>query len=194
MDTLGLGIMELLGKSLGAGSYFREFFEGHDSILRHNWYPRCQTPHLTLGTGPHTDSVSIAILHQDDVGGLQVQIDNEWFNVSPYPGSFVVNIGETFMALTNGKYKIPLHRAVVNNEKARCSIVFFMNPQADKIIKPPGELVDDEINPRKFPDFTWGALHEFIQKEYRADHNTIHCFFERQQQQKKLKNTSTSSQ
>ncbi|GKD39811.1 gibberellin 20 oxidase [Tanacetum coccineum] len=68
-----LGIMELLGMSLGVHrAHFKEFFEQHDSIMRLNYYPRCQKPDLTLGTGPHCDPTSLTILHQDSVGGLEV--------------------------------------------------------------------------------------------------------------------------
>ncbi|MBA0588271.1 hypothetical protein Gorai_001383, partial [Gossypium raimondii] len=54
MSKLSLGIMELLAISLGVGrSHFREFFEENESIMRLNYYPPCQKPDLTLGTGPH---------------------------------------------------------------------------------------------------------------------------------------------
>ena len=97
MNTLSLGIMELLGVSLGVGrEYFRDFFEGNDSIMRLNYYPPCQKPDLTLGTGPHCDPTSLTILHQDHVGGLQVFVDEKWHSVSPDPEAFVVNIGDTF--------------------------------------------------------------------------------------------------
>jgi len=90
--------MELLGTSLGVGrSHFREFFEGNDSIMRLNYYPPCQKPDQTLGTGPHCDPTSLTILHQDEVSGLQVFVDGKWYSVSPNPDTFVVNIGDTFM-------------------------------------------------------------------------------------------------
>jgi len=102
MSTLSLGIMELLGLSLGVGrKYFREFFEGNDSVMRLNYYPPCQRPDLTLGTGPHCDPTSLTILHQDQVGGLQVCVDGEWRSINPNFDAFVVNIGDTFMVCTD---------------------------------------------------------------------------------------------
>ncbi|XVF12399.1 hypothetical protein REPUB_Repub08aG0114700 [Reevesia pubescens] len=99
MCKLSLGIMELLAISLGVGrAHFREFFEENDSIMRLNYYPPCQKPDLTLGTGPHCDPTSLTILHQDRVGGLQVFVDNEWRSISPNFEAFVVNIGDTFMS------------------------------------------------------------------------------------------------
>ncbi|XP_050225593.1 gibberellin 20 oxidase 1 [Mercurialis annua] len=176
MSSLSLGIMELLGISLGVSKgHFREFFEENDSIMRLNYYPPCQKPDLTLGTGPHCDPTSLTILHQDHVGGLQVFVDNEWRLISPNSQAFVVNIGDTFMALSNGKYKSCLHRAVVNSETTRKSLAFFLCPKSDKMVTPPKQLVDD-LNPRIYPDFTWPMLLEFTQKHYRADMNTLEMF------------------
>ncbi|XP_059667011.1 gibberellin 20 oxidase 2-like [Cornus florida] len=176
MSTLSLGIMELLGISLGVNqAHFRDFFEENESIMRLNYYPPCQKPDLTLGTGPHCDPTSLTILHQDTVGGLQVCVDNEWRSISPNVNAFVVNIGDTFMALSNGRYKSCLHRAVVNNTSARKSLAFFLCPKEDKVVSPPTELLDNN-SPRVYPDFTWPMLLEFTQKHYRADMNTLERF------------------
>lgn len=117
MSKLSLRIMELLGLSLGVGrSYFRDFFEGNCSVLRLNYYPPCQKPDLTLGTGPHCDPTSLTILHQDDVGGLQVYVDNQWQYIYTNFDALVVNIGDTFMVTKKKKKKRPLH---AETEKAQ---------------------------------------------------------------------------
>ncbi|XP_010056257.2 gibberellin 20 oxidase 1-D [Eucalyptus grandis] len=176
-SNLSLGIMELLGTSLGVGrSHFREFFEGNDSIMRLNYYPPCQKPDQTLGTGPHCDPTSLTILHQDEVSGLQVFVDGKWYSVSPNPDTFVVNIGDTFMALSNGIYKSCLHRAVVNDQAVRKSLAFFLCPRRDKVVTPPSQLVDRQDSRRIYPDFTWPTFLEFTQKHYRADTKTLDAF------------------
>ncbi|PON85165.1 Gibberellin-20 oxidase [Trema orientale] len=176
MNQISLGIMELLGMSLGVGrEYFREYFQGNDSIMRLNYYPICQKPDLTLGTGPHCDPTSLTILHQDQVGGLEVFVDNKWHAIIPNPDAFVVNIGDTFMALSNGIYKSCLHRAVVNNRTVRRSLAFFLSPKMDKLVIPPTSLVGPN-SPRLYPDFTWSSLLEFTQKHYRADMKTLNAF------------------
>lgn len=98
MSRLSMTVMELLGMSLEVGRRrFVDFFQDHDSIMRLNHYPRCQTPNLTLGTGPHCDPTSLTILHQDDVCGLQVFHNKRWLSIPPRKDALVVNIGDTFM-------------------------------------------------------------------------------------------------
>lgn len=91
-------IFELLGMSLGVErSHYRKFFEDGCSVMRGNNYPPCKAAELTLGTGPHSDPSSLTILHQDEVGGLEIFCDNKWRAIKPYNDAFVVNIGDTFM-------------------------------------------------------------------------------------------------
>ncbi|KAF3779364.1 Gibberellin 2-beta-dioxygenase 8 [Nymphaea thermarum] len=177
MTELSLKVSELLAISLGLERLsFRRFFEDSSSIMRCNYYPACEKPELILGTGPHCDPTSLTILHQDHVGGLEVFADGKWHLVSPKPGALVVNIGDNFMALTKGKYKSCLHRAVVKKESERRSLAFFLCPSKEKTVRPPEELVRRDGRRRAFPDFTWAALFDFTQKHYRADMKTLDAF------------------
>ncbi|XP_058104369.1 gibberellin 20 oxidase 1-D-like [Magnolia sinica] len=178
MNRLALEIMELLSMGLGVErTYFTDVFKVNDSVMRLNHYPPCQKPDLTLGTGPHCDPTSLTILHQDEVGGLQVFVDEKWYSVRPITDAFVINIGDTLMALCNGIFKSCLHRAVVNSKTPRNSMAFFLCPTMERVLSPPSELVDDE-HPREYPDFTWSQLLEFTQKHYRADTRTLNVFSE----------------
>ncbi|KAK9135049.1 hypothetical protein Syun_014379 [Stephania yunnanensis] len=176
MEKLSLGIMELLGMSLGVDrSHFRRFFEDGHSIMRCNYYPSCQEPNLAVGTGPHCDPSSLTILHQDQVGGLEVFVHNRWKYVRPRHDALVINIGDTFMALSNGRYKSCLHRAVLNKYSERRSLAYFVCPREDKVVKPPKDLVGAQ-GLRMYPDFTWSALLHFTQNHYRADASTLESF------------------
>ncbi|XP_075512660.1 gibberellin 20 oxidase 2-like [Primulina tabacum] len=176
MKNLSLVIFELLAISLGVDRFhFRRFFEDGVSIMRGNNYPPCKKAGLTFGTGPHFDPNSLTILHQDQVGGLEIYSDNKWRAIRPRPDAFVVNIGDTFVALSNGRYKSCLHRAVVNKDKTRRSLVFFVNPKEDKKVRPPEDLMRREET-SKYPDFTWSDLRDFTQNHYRADTATLQNF------------------
>ncbi|KAK7275584.1 hypothetical protein RIF29_16703 [Crotalaria pallida] len=176
MKRLGMKLIELLAISLGVGrSHYKDMFEEGCSIMRCNYYPSCQQPSLALGTGPHCDPTSVTILHQDQVGGLDVFADKKWQTVRPRPDALVINIGDTFTALSNGRYKSCLHRAVVNKYKERRSLAFFLCPKEDKVVRPPEDIVLRD-GTKRYPDFTWSNLLEFTQKYYRADEATLQNF------------------
>ena len=80
--------------------------------------------------------------------------------------------------MTNGIYKSCLHRALVHKDYGRKSLIFFVNAKADKIVKPPEDLLGEELEARKYPDFTWSDLFEFVQNYYRPDFSTFESFIE----------------
>jgi isopenicillin N synthase-like dioxygenase len=70
-------------------------FEGLPQCVRINYYPPCRQADKVLGLSPHTDGVGMTLLlHVNDVQGLQIRKDGEWFSVQAQPGALVVNIGD----------------------------------------------------------------------------------------------------
>ena len=68
--------------------------------------------------------------------GLQAKnVDNEWIDVDPVPGCFMVNIGDLLEKATRGFYKSTPHR-VVNYGNERLSIPYFYSPGFDQKIFP----------------------------------------------------------
>lgn len=176
MKRLALAIMELLAISLGVDrAWYRDFFDDGYGIMRCNYYPPCQEPDLALGTGPHCDPTALTLLQQDQVGGLEVFAEGKWQSISPERGTFVVNIGDTFVAMSNGKYKSCLHRAVVNRHRERKSMAFFLCPRGDRVVKPPPELLGGDGR-LLYPEFRWRDLLEYTQRQYRADTKTLQSF------------------
>ena len=69
-------------------------FQDGSQLMVVNCYPPCPQPDLTLGMPPHSDYGFLTLLLQDEVKGLQIQLQDKWVTVDPIPGSFVVNVGD----------------------------------------------------------------------------------------------------
>ncbi|XP_024969769.1 gibberellin 20 oxidase 3-like [Cynara cardunculus var. scolymus] len=177
MRKLALNLMELLEISLGVEgqNYYRKLYEDCISLVRCNYYPKCNQPNLTHGVGPHCDPTTITILYQDQVGGLEVFVDNKWKSITPNPDALVINIGDTFKALSNGKYMSCLHRVAVNRFEPRLSVAFFLSPKGDKELKPPQDLINKD-GEQKYPSFKWEQFLDFTQTQHRADENNLEEF------------------
>jgi isopenicillin N synthase-like dioxygenase len=129
--ALGIGLEETV---------FLQYFRSPLSLLRLIHYPP-QTPSDQVdgrfGIRPHTDNCALTLLSQDDTGGLQILGNGlNWVDVTPVPGSYVVNIGETMKLWTNGLFKATPHRVINRSGKQRYSVAFFMNADDDAQIAP----------------------------------------------------------
>lgn len=64
-----------------------------------------------IGLGSHTDLQCFTLLWQDMIGGLQVLTrEGQWIKATPIKDTFVVNIGDYLMRLTNDRMKSTVHR------------------------------------------------------------------------------------
>ncbi|KAK7260109.1 hypothetical protein RIF29_25877 [Crotalaria pallida] len=152
MVKLALKLMELIALSLNLPpKRFEDFFKDQTSFIRCNHYPPCPSPHLALGVGRHKDSGVLTILAQDDVGGLEVKrkSDGEWVRVKPTPDAYIINVGDIIQVLSNEAYESVEHRVMVNSERERFSIPFFLNPAHYTMVEPLQELTNEQ-NPAKY--------------------------------------------
>lgn len=128
------GIALALGQPVG---WFDPWFDAdthdHMKIIR---YPGDTERQGDQGVGAHKDYGWIALLLQDDLGGLQVQAqDGTWLDAPPVPGTFVVNIGEMLEIVSNGYLRATVHRVVSPPTTVdRISIPFFPGPRLDAVV------------------------------------------------------------
>ncbi|XP_012558816.1 uncharacterized protein LOC105845519 [Hydra vulgaris] len=107
-----------------------------------------------LRCGEHSDYGTITLLFQDNAGGLQVvSPSGNYIDVTPIPGSVVVNSADMIEIWSSGKLKSTRHRVVIPNchEKARQSLAFFVHPDDDIRVFPlDGSKDFTSINPKEY--------------------------------------------
>ena len=124
-----------------------------------------------IGCGAHTDWGALTLLAQDDAGGLQVQRGDaetaSWLDVTPIPGSFVVNAGDMTQRFTNDRWRSTVHRVVQGRE--RWSIAYFFDLDAEASVEPLACCTSADDPPR------YGALTagEHLEAMYRQ--TTVGC-------------------
>ncbi|CAI9755627.1 unnamed protein product [Fraxinus pennsylvanica] len=147
MKSLAYQIMLLILKFLDITKEGEEEMISTSSIyecegaLQLNSYPCCPDPNRAIGLAPHTDSLLLTILHQSETKGLQIHRNGVgWVAVPPVSGALVVNIGDLFHILSNGRFPTVYHRAVPNQDAHRISVAYFYGPPADTIVGPLNKL------------------------------------------------------
>ncbi|MGW5655152.1 isopenicillin N synthase family dioxygenase [Streptomyces humi] len=154
-------VLRALAAALGQDEgYFDQWFDDEAAVhVKIVHYPPRVARDADQGVGAHKDYGYLALLQQDDVGGLQVQReDGDWIDAVPVPDAFVFNIGEMLEIATQGYLKATQHRVVSPQPGIdRYSIPFFLGPRLDAVVKPlnlPPELAalsrgvtDDPDNP-----------------------------------------------
>ncbi len=181
-------VLRALAAALGQDdAYFDTWFDAeshnHLKVIR---YPGRGDEPSDQGVGAHKDYGFLALLLQDDLGGLQVEaLDGTWLDAVPVPGAFVVNIGEMLEIATHGYLRATVHRVVSPpGQVERFSIPFFLGPRLDVVmpeIPLPPELVaqargidDDPDNPllAHFGENTlkgWLRAHPAVAERWWAD-------------------------
>ncbi|KAF0892386.1 hypothetical protein E2562_015459 [Oryza meyeriana var. granulata] len=142
MDTLFMLLSEALGLKQ---SYLTDIGCNQGQMILCHYYPPCPQPELAIGTTRHSDSGFLTVLLQDQTGGLQVLHDNQWIDVVPTPGAFIVNIGDLMQMISNDKFRSVEHRVVTQSSAPRVSIACFpSNPSSTRMYGPIKELLSDD--------------------------------------------------
>jgi gibberellin 2-oxidase len=93
VSSLAQNLAEKMGHR---STFFQQNCLPSTCSLRMNRYPPCPIPSEVFGLIPHTDSDFLTILHQDQVGGLQLVKDGRRIAVKPNPEALIINIGDLF--------------------------------------------------------------------------------------------------
>ncbi|MFI1382839.1 isopenicillin N synthase family dioxygenase [Embleya sp. NPDC020886] len=137
---VGREVLRALAAALGQDSgYFDEWFDAEAAVhVKVVHYPGRPSADVDQGVGAHKDYGYLALLQQDDVGGLQVRArDGSWIDVAPLPDAFVFNIGEMLEIATRGYLRATQHRVIAPPPGVdRYSLPFFLGPRLDAVVEP----------------------------------------------------------
>ncbi|KAK6156781.1 hypothetical protein DH2020_011029 [Rehmannia glutinosa] len=127
-----------------------------------NFYPPCPQPDQAIGIPPHTDPGLFTFLIHNGVAGLQIEHDGQWFNAESPRNSILVNVADQLEIFTNGRCKSVMHRAVVNSERERMSIVVANGPSSEAVVGPAAPLVKRDgrafYRPMKYEEYVVSQL------------------------------------
>ncbi|XP_039022887.1 protein SRG1-like isoform X3 [Hibiscus syriacus] len=145
LNNLYIAILAKMAEALNMKTEEMEFIGEGRQAMRVNYYPPCHLPAQVIGLTPHSDASVITILLQlNEVEGLQIKKDGKWVSVKPLPNAFIVNIGDIFEIITNGRYRSIEHRATVNSERERLSFATFCGVGDDGEIGPAPSLISEQ--------------------------------------------------
>ncbi|KAK4401839.1 2-oxoglutarate-dependent dioxygenase 19 [Sesamum angolense] len=138
-----------------------------------NYYPPCPQPDQAIGIPAHTDHGLLTFLIHNGVAGLQIQHDGKWFNTNSPQNSILVNTADHLEIFSNGRYKSVRHRAVVNSEATRISVVMANGAAPDAIVRPAEPLVEQDgrpfYQPMKFIEYVETMLSNRLEGKSNLD-------------------------
>ncbi|KAL0422420.1 UNVERIFIED_CONTAM: 2-oxoglutarate-dependent dioxygenase 19 [Sesamum latifolium] len=169
-------LLQDIGENLGLEKGYIDEVLKLDScfqLFAANYYPPCPQPDQAIGLPAHTDHGLLTFLIHNGVAGLQIQHNGEWFNTNSPQNSILVNTADHLEILSNGRYKSVRHRAVVNNEATRISVVMANGAAPNAIVEPAGPLVEQDgrayYHPMKFIEYVETMLSNRLQGKSNLD-------------------------
>jgi len=172
--ALGLGhsLFPLFALALNLPETFFDDKTVHSAALMYLLHYPPQTGPQNAGVqgiGAHTDWECFTILwQQPGIQALQIlNSKNEWIDVPPIPGTFVINLGDQFARWTNDIFKSTMHRVILLDPVDRYSIALFFGTDYNVILEPIPSCTSPE-NPRRYEAITAG---EYIKSRFESTYS-----------------------
>ncbi|XP_008375814.3 LOW QUALITY PROTEIN: flavanone 3-dioxygenase 3 [Malus domestica] len=163
VKKLNTEITETITESLGIGpNYISKKMEDGMQVITVNCYPPCPNPEIALGLPPHSDYSCLTIVLQS-CPGLEIMHtgDSKWKQVPQLHGALQVHVGDHFEVLSNGLYKSVVHRATLNRDRTRISIVSLHSLGLEEKMGTAKELVSEE-NPGRYKKSSFKDFLNFL--------------------------------
>jgi isopenicillin N synthase-like dioxygenase len=138
-------------------NHFDSVISRPPSVLRIAHYVENDFPmdEANWGISAHTDYEVFTILHTDGPGLQALNASDEWVNVPPIDGTYIINIGDMLELLSNGAFVATSHR-VLNIGKERFSFPMFCTLDYETVVAPLPQWVTDE-HPAAYKPMRSGA-------------------------------------
>ncbi|KAI3983669.1 hypothetical protein MKX01_001073 [Papaver californicum] len=173
-ESLGIHNAPILEQSqaftdliLGVKDYYDSHIKDNDYLFRVMKYNAPFSDDWTLGLSPHTDQDLITILYEDRQGLEVLSKEGQWLQVVQQPKTFVVMVGKTLMAWSNGRMHAAKHRVMVKGEKDRYSYGLFACLKG-VTVETPKELVDED-HPLLFRPFNCRDYIQYLRANFYLD-------------------------
>lgn len=118
---------------------YEDWFRQPTEFLRFLHYPpeTEDTPENSFGSAPHTDHGFLTVVAQDDVGGLEVEVEGGgWVPALPEGDAVVINVADMLEHLSGGRWRSSPHRVKNTFGRERFSIAYFFDPDMKTDIAP----------------------------------------------------------
>ncbi|KAM6568070.1 hypothetical protein CsatB_016055 [Cannabis sativa] len=134
----------LVFESYGVQKHWKTVEAVHNHVLRFLKYTEPdRNSDTTIRFVPHTDLDFTTILHQNQVGGLQVQAkDGTWIDINPKPSHFIFMAGDMMKVWSNDRIRACYHQVKFSGDGERYSMGMFTFTDGE--IEVPQEFVDEE--------------------------------------------------
>ena len=139
MYEIGKTVLSALSMGLGLeADYFDPYFTPRgDDRLKLIRYRVPEDGGTEQGVGWHHDTGFLTFIVQDEIGGLQVDIDGQIIDAVPMKGAMIMNLGEMLQVATGGYLRATPHRVKSPPPgRERLSIAYFFNPKLEARFAP----------------------------------------------------------